>query len=206
MPSRNATIGPAASATCANSERDIPVTTEHASGYPKLHAARAASRPGSAIGHIGHILTQSATRSSISCRAGPKSGGQLSSAPRATVAVEVRGLQGCEGGASPSVGWPCMAAQLWRLWDSEVEPCRCKLRRRQLLHRPLAQQCGEGALVVPRCANAVRQEGARVGGVFAGRDGEMAAMAPMASSPDEQAVLREMTEEEAELFASWRPR
>jgi hypothetical protein len=34
----------------------------------------------------------------------------------------------------------------------------------------------------------------------------MAAMAPMASSPDEQAVLREMTEEEAELFASWRPR
>ena len=25
-------------------------------------------------------------------------------------------------------------------------------------------------------------------------------------SPDEQAVLREMTEEEAELFASWRPR
>ena len=53
-------------------------------------------------------------------------------------------LPGHEGGASPSVGWPCMAAQLWRLWDSEVEPCRCQLRRRQLLHRPLAQQCGEG--------------------------------------------------------------
>ena len=51
----------------------------------------------------GHILTESATRSSTSCRAGPASGGQLRSAPSASVDEAVQGQQGGVGeGSSPS--------------------------------------------------------------------------------------------------------
>ena len=54
-------------------------------------------------GHIRSILTESATRSSTSCRAGPASGGQLRSAPNASVDEAVQGQQGGAGeGSSPS--------------------------------------------------------------------------------------------------------
>ena len=48
-------------------------------------------------------VTESATRSSTSCRAGPASGGQLRSAPTASVDEAVQGQQGGAGeGSSPS--------------------------------------------------------------------------------------------------------
>ena len=54
-------------------------------------------------GHIRCILTESATRSSTSCRAGPASGGQLRSALSASVDEAVQGQQGGAGeGSSPS--------------------------------------------------------------------------------------------------------